>query len=195
MPAPLRVAVVARAVMPLHGYGGLERHVHDLARHLAARGVIVTLITPPPGPAWTGSSADPFGSPQINLRHVPYLTFPFAGRRGTTVIDRSTAYLLFGWRAGRAALSLAREGRVDIVHGLGASVLGYALARERPAPFVFNPQGLEEFGASGPSQALLKRIGYLPLRAVGGDDAVGRSSFATCTRGRASCARCRTAST
>ena len=166
MPAPLRVAVVARAVMPLHGYGGLERHVHDLARHLAARGVIVTLITPPPGPAWTGSSADPFGSPQINLRHVPYLTFPFAGRRGTTVIDRSTAYLLFGWRAGRAALSLAREGRVDIVHGLGASVLGYALARERPAPFVFNPQGLEEFGASGPSQALLKRIGYLPLRAA-----------------------------
>ena len=35
--APMRVAVVARAVMPLHGVGGLERSVHDLVRHLAAR--------------------------------------------------------------------------------------------------------------------------------------------------------------
>ena len=29
--------------MPLHGVGGLERSVHDLVRHLAARGVEVTL--------------------------------------------------------------------------------------------------------------------------------------------------------
>ena len=34
---PLRVAVVARAVYPLHGLGGLERSVYDLVRHLAAR--------------------------------------------------------------------------------------------------------------------------------------------------------------
>ena len=35
--------------MPLHGVGGLERSVRDLVRHLAARDVDVTLITPPPG--------------------------------------------------------------------------------------------------------------------------------------------------
>jgi glycosyltransferase involved in cell wall biosynthesis len=176
---PLRVAVVARAVMPLHGFGGLERHVHDLVRHLAARGVQVTLITPPPRPDRRELSSESFGSLPITLRHVPYLTFPLAGRRGTTVIDRSTAYPLFGWRAGRVALALARRGEIDIVHGLGASVLGYAIARRRAgpgtnapasntatAPLVFNPQGLEEFGASGPSQAPLKRLGYLPLRAA-----------------------------
>ena len=39
MTPPLRVAVVARAVMPMHGFGGLERSVRDLVRHLAAEGL------------------------------------------------------------------------------------------------------------------------------------------------------------
>jgi glycogen(starch) synthase len=169
---PRRVAVVARAVMGLHGLGGLERHVRDLVVHLAKRGVAVTLITPPPRSDRQAADAAWASSPLVTARHVPYVTFPGAGRRGTTVIDRSTAYPVFGYRAGRLALSLVRAGGIDIVHGLGASVLGYALARRRPdrsgasAPLVFNPQGLEEFGASAPAQAPLKRIGYAPLRAA-----------------------------
>jgi glycosyltransferase involved in cell wall biosynthesis len=162
--APLRVAVVARAVMPLHGDGGLERSVHDLVRHLAARGVDVTLITPPGG-VQRRSPVDPFAPPRINVRHVSYLTFPFANRRGTTVIDRSTAYPLYGLRAGRLALSLVREQAIDIVHGFGASVLGYAVGGGE-APLVLNPQGMEEFGATAASWPLLKRIGYAPLRAA-----------------------------
>ena len=175
---PLRVAVVARAVMPIHGVGGLERSVRDLVRHLAAHGVGVTLIAPPPPAVGRHALGDPFGSPNIRVRHVRYLTFPFANRRGTTIVDRSTAYVLFGWRAGRLALSFVSEGEADIVHGFGASVLGYALARERTrkptgrsgpaagatAPLVFNPQGLEEFGATAASQPRFKRIGYLPLQ-------------------------------
>jgi glycosyltransferase involved in cell wall biosynthesis len=44
-------------------------------------------------------------------------------------------------------------------------VLGYARRRARSAaPLVFNPQGLEEFGATNPKRAALKRAGYLPLR-------------------------------
>ncbi|HEX7779079.1 MAG TPA: glycosyltransferase family 4 protein [Vicinamibacterales bacterium] len=173
MSEPLRVAVVARAVMPLHGVGGLERSVRDLVRHLAGRGVNVTLITQPPLPIQREAAGDPFASPQIQVRHVPYLTFPYANRRGTTILDRSTAYLLFGLRAGRLAGSLVEQGAVDVVHGFGASVLGYATAREHArrhgtraaaAPLVFNPQGLEEFGATGTTQPLLKRIGYLPLQ-------------------------------
>lgn len=164
--------------MPLHGVGGLERSVRDLVRHLAARHVEVVLVTPPPREGAAGAHADPFSAPHIAVRHVPYVTFPFANRRGTTVIDRSTAYLVFGWRAGRLAGALAREHEVDIVHGFGASVLGYAglrrAARRRggraasraPAPLVFNPQGLEEFGATGTAQPAAKRIGYAPLRAA-----------------------------
>jgi glycogen(starch) synthase len=166
---PLRVAVLARSVYPLHRYGGLERHVFDLVRCLLDRDVRVTLITPP---ASTRRPSD--SSAEAVLRHsnltvrpVRYVTFPFANRRGTTIIDRSTAYPLFGLRAGRLAARLAEAGGIDIVHGLGASCLGYALADCDPrvrAPLVFNPQGLEEFGATDPSRAPLKRVGYWPLR-------------------------------
>ena len=57
-----------------------------------------------------GATADPFASPHIQVHHVPYLTFPLANRRGTTILDRSTAYLLFGVRAGRLAVSMATAG-------------------------------------------------------------------------------------
>jgi glycogen synthase len=121
----------------------------------------VTVIT---RPAERNAVAASIG-PGIDIRFVPYRTFPFAGRRGTTILDRSTAYPLFGERAGRAAWEMARRGAVDLVHGFGASVLGFA--RRRPqgtVPLVLNPQGLEEFGASDPSRARIKRAAYLPLR-------------------------------
>jgi glycogen(starch) synthase len=159
----VKVALVARSVFPIHGYGGLERHVYDLARALADRDVRVTLITRPPvaGCEWNRSTIHD----GVTAEFVPYHTFPFAGRRGTTVLDRSTAYPLFGIRAGRRALDLVQRNQADIVHGLGASVLGYARKRETvKAPLVLNPQGLEEFGATDPSRARLKRAMYLPLR-------------------------------
>jgi glycosyltransferase involved in cell wall biosynthesis len=157
----LRVAVVARSVFPLHGLGGLERHVYDLVRYLADAGLDTTLIT---RNAKTNDGVEAI-HPRITLLTVPYRTFPGAGRRGTTVLDRSTAYPLFGLRAGRLAWELVRDGKVDIVHGLGASVLGYARRRATStAPLILNPQGLEEFGATDPGRARLKRAGYLPLR-------------------------------
>jgi glycosyltransferase involved in cell wall biosynthesis len=96
---------------------------------------------------------------------VPYVTFPGANRRGTTVLDRSTAYLLFGMRAGRLAHRLVAAGEIDLVHGHGASVLGYAHHRASAgAPLVFNPHGLEEFGGTAAPLPWLKRLGYAPLR-------------------------------
>jgi glycogen synthase len=162
----LRVAVVSRAVAPLHGAGGLERSVLDLVRYLARHGVEVHLITRRPGhPAGADFPWDGAASGQVATTFVPYRTFPLAGRRGTTLLDRITAYPLFGIRAGGVAWRLVRDGRVDIVHGFGASVLGYARRRRTAAaPLVLNPQGLEEFGATDPSRAPLKRAAYLPLR-------------------------------
>ena len=165
----LRVAVLARSVYPLHRFGGLERHVYDLVRCLLARDVRVTLLTPPPAAGRpVDAQADVvFRHPNLAMRPVPYATFPFANRRGTTILDRGTSYPLFGLRAGRAAAHMAAAGEIDIVHGLGASVLGYATAdldAVSRVPLVFNPQGLEEFGATDPSRAPLKRLGYWPLR-------------------------------
>ena len=163
MSNPLRVAIVARSVFPFHGYGGLERHVYDLVRHLDRAGVQVTLITRPRSSRQIPTAA-PFG-PAVQVMIVPYRTFPLAGRKGTTILDRSTAYPLFGERAGKLAWELVNDGRIDIVHGLGASVLGYARRRKAArAPLVMNPQGLEEFGATDPARARAKRVAYLPLR-------------------------------
>lgn len=164
-PDGLRVAVLTRAVTPLHGVGGLERSTHDLVRHLLDRGVRITLLTRPPA---TGTST--WSHPHLTFRFVPYRSFPLAGRRGTTVLDRSTAYPLFGYRLGRVAATLAAAGSVDLVYGLGASTLGYAMARRRApgstVPLVMNPQGLEEFGGVDGSYGgrPFKRVGYEPLR-------------------------------
>ena len=163
----LRVAVLARSVYPLHPRGGLERHVYDLVRHLLKRDAAVTLITRPP--TETGSGAEKgLGHPALSVHYVPYRTFPFAGRRGTTIADRNTAYLLFGWRAGRLAAGLVRQGQVDVVHGLGASSLGYVGSHRRDAdhraPLVFNPQGLEEFGSPDNAMGRLKGFAYRPLQ-------------------------------
>jgi len=168
-PAGTRIAVLTRSVGPLHGVGGLERHVADLLQHLLERDVEVTLVTRP-GVAGPGTALPEHR--RLHVMHVPYRTFPMAGRRGTTILDRSTAYPVFGYLAGRVALALAESGRVDLVYGHGASAAGYAVAhRRRPLdtpPFVFNPHGLEEFGGVdgtfGGRPA--KRIAYAPLRAV-----------------------------
>ncbi|HET9223497.1 MAG TPA: glycosyltransferase, partial [Roseiflexaceae bacterium] len=45
---PLRVAMLARVVFPLHGFGGIERHVFHLVTHLARLGVHVTLYVQHP---------------------------------------------------------------------------------------------------------------------------------------------------
>ena len=166
---PLRVAVLARSVYPMHRYGGLERHVFDLVRNLADRGVRVTLITPPAAESRPDDREADAALRQENvaLLPVPYTTFPLANRPGTTVLDRSTAYPLFGWRAGQAAARLVSTGEIDIVHGLGASALGYGTAPSdirRRAPLVLNPQGMEEFGATDPLRAPVKLLGYWPLR-------------------------------
>ncbi|HOG28426.1 MAG TPA: glycosyltransferase family 4 protein [Vicinamibacterales bacterium] len=164
--AGLRLAVLTRAIAPLHGVGGLERATQDLVRHLLDRGAAVTVLTRPP------TAAAPWSQPGLSFRFVPYVTFPFAGRRGTTILDRSTAYPVFGFRLGRLAARAVRAREVDLVYGLGASTLGYAIARRRApgatAPLVMNPQGLEEFG--GPDGLYggrpSKRLGYGPLRAA-----------------------------
>ena len=163
----LRVAVVARSVYPLHRFGGLERHVYDLVRCLLARDAQVTLITPPASadrPADAGADAV-FRHPKFTMRPVPYVTFPFANRRGTTILDRSTAYPLFGLRAGRIAARLvAQETSTSFTAWAPAcsATRWHDLIRAARTSRL-NPQGLEEFGATDPSRAPLKRLGYWPL--------------------------------
>ena len=170
---PLRVVVVGRSFYALHGFGGLERHLFDLVRYHLDAGWQVTVITRTPANE-AGVDPDRWARvahhPRCAVRFVDYRTFPMAGRAGTTILDRGTAYPWFGRRAGHAAAEFVAAGRADVVYGVGASVWGYARARRRGAraPLVFNPQGMEEFGGidGGYGGQTLKAIGYAPLRAV-----------------------------
>jgi len=171
---PLRVAVVGRSIYGLHAVGGLERALYELVRHHLSDGWEVTLITrPADGEAASPDAWNVLASrSNFTLRTVPYRTFPFAGRRGTTVADRSTAYPLFGYRAGQDAARLVAQGRIDLVHSAGASGFGYAYAHQGAggprAPLVLNPHGLEEFGDAHGEFAghPLKGLAYAPLRRV-----------------------------
>jgi glycosyltransferase involved in cell wall biosynthesis len=144
----MKVGVVSRVAHPLHGFGGLERHVGALVKYLAREGAEVTLVTTPPDRET--SFAD------VRVESVVYRKIPWPRRSGFVVLDRNTNYLLWNLEAGRRMM----ECGVDIVHAEAGAGFGYArMDRTRRRPFVIQAQGLEEFKAHW-----LKRIAYLPLR-------------------------------
>ena len=143
----MRVALISRVVARLHGYGGLERHVYELARYLAPR-VDVTLYTMPPiyrGAHWN--------LPDVKLEFVRAPRLPLRG-----LVDSLTNYPYWSAKVGER---IARQ-KFDIVLAQGLGGWGYARVKskgEARAPLLINPQGLEEFKHSG-----LKRLAYYPLR-------------------------------
>lgn len=165
--SPLRIAIVTRAMASLHGPGGLERHVDDLVRHLLASGTAVTLITRPSTRVVDSQQSEILNHQNLTFHPISYRTFPGFGYRGTTILDRNSAYPFFGWRAGRVAARLAQDGQIDLVHGHGASVFGFARTRQLDncrVPFVLNPHGMEEFGGFGQSRSALKALANRPLQ-------------------------------
>ncbi|HEX5504464.1 MAG TPA: glycosyltransferase family 4 protein, partial [Thermomicrobiales bacterium] len=146
MRANLHIVVVSRAVAPQHGHGGLERAAAHHLRHLARRGVRLTVFTQPPYPGTPPPEA--FGG-AVAWREVPYRTRALPLRRNG-IPDRLVHYGAFARRAGREIAALARRERVDVVHGHGLAAAGYARllcdgAGGALPPLVLNPHGLEEF--------------------------------------------------
>ncbi len=158
----MRVAMLARAVFPLHGYGGVERHVYHLTTHLARLGVEVELWVQEP----VGEEEAPLG-PGIRLRARRYdRTSPLLRPNG--VVGRQINYPLYSRDIGREAAGEVRAGRVEIVHAQGLAAWGYGrLRRADPAlraaaPLIMNPHGMEEFK----TPSWLKRLAYAPFRAM-----------------------------
>jgi len=147
----MRVALLSRAVFPLHGYGGLERHVAALEKYLRLEGCDVTLYT---APQVSGSSTG-----RDRTVFVPYRMIPWPRRKGFAILDRDTNYLAWSLRAARRLLS---DDRADIIQADGGAGFGYALlAGAKSPPLVLHPHGMEEFHAPKAKRAL-----YLPLRSA-----------------------------
>ena len=119
---PLRVAVVARAVMPLHGVGGLERSVRDLLGIWPIAASHVTLIVPPASRPAPGI-ADPFASPRIthSARAVPDVSAGQPARHDDARPQHGVLAVRLAGGPPRPR-SWPNGGEVDIVHGFGASV-------------------------------------------------------------------------
>ena len=148
----MKVALLSRAVFPLHGYGGLERHVGSLKRHLERAGCELRVFTSPPRHALS----EPRDETYV---FVPYRTLPWPRRQGFVVADRNTNYLIWSLRAARELLSTFEP---DIVQADAGAGFGYAwLSKEDSPPLVLHPHGMEEFKTTP-----LKRAAYLPLRSA-----------------------------
>ena len=146
----MKVALASRAVFPFHGFGGLERHVASLKRHLELAGCQVTLYTSPP--TWL-KSANAVGT---NVVQIPYRKLPWPRRAGFTILDRDTNYLIWSWNVGAELL----KSDADIIQADGGAGFGYAWRRGGDAPpLVLHPHGMEEFKAPA-----MKRLAYWPLR-------------------------------
>ncbi len=150
----MRIALVSRAVFGLHGYGGMERHVLELARFLHRAGAEVTVVTMPPhrGAEWT--------EPGVELQVVKASRLPLRG-----IPDRITNYPYWS----RAAGEFIAGQKFDLVHAQGLSAWGYArqLAQgNAQAPLIIAPQGMEEFKTTR-----LKRLAYTPFHILARDAA------------------------
>lgn len=166
---PVRVAMLARVVFPLHGYGGIERHVFHLVTHLTRLGAAVTLYVQDADAARRTADDAPARAVTTGLHRVIYLrydhTSPALPPNG--IVGRQINYPWYTWQLGRAAAAEARSGAYDVVHSQGLCAAGYGWIRSRDPllrhlPFVANPHGMEEFRT--PDRR--KWLAYAPFRAL-----------------------------
>ena len=155
----MKIALLSRSAHPLHDPGGMERAVFGLGKHLAERGHRPILFTRP------ATRAGVFPGELVT---VPYGALPWA--RHGSVLDRTLLYPGFAERVGAAVTARVRAGEVDAVYAQGITGIGFARARQSDArlraPFVMNPQGMEEHKTRG-----LKRLALGRLRGLSHESA------------------------
>ena len=188
---PIRVAMLARVVFPLHGFGGIERHVYHLTTHLARLGVQVTLFVQRAPDERARDASDQAAAEQLrrlvpDIRQLRYdYTSPWL--RPNSILGRQINYPWYTWQLGLQAAAGVRAGQFDIVHAQGLCAAGYGWIRSQDAvlqrvPFIANPHGLEEYRT--PDR--VKWLAYAPFRILysyGTRSADRAIATDACTRG------------
>jgi glycogen(starch) synthase len=170
-PERLRVAMLARVVFPLHGFGGIERHVFHLVTHLARLGVRVTLYVQDEARGLRLEASDLAAASSLkslvsSLKTLRY-DYTSPALRPNSILGRQINYPWYTWQLGRLAAAAARRGAYDIVHAQGLCAAGYGWIRRRDPllarlPFIANPHGLEEYRTPD----WRKWLAYAPFRAL-----------------------------
>jgi glycogen synthase len=175
--------MLARVVFPLHGFGGIERHVFHLVTHLARLGVRVTLYVQPALDDETRKTEDKSVQSHSSVRSsfvlrpsslpgvekVVYLRYDYTSPylRPNSILGRQINYPWYTWQLGQLVAAAARRGEIDIVHAQGLCAAGYGgIRRGDPLlmrlPFIANPHGLEEYR----TQDIRKWLAYAPFRTL-----------------------------
>ncbi len=165
----LRVAMLARVVFPLHGFGGIERHVYHLTTHLARQGVAVTLYVQQPSTRLSADVSDQAAAHNLQalMRNIRFLRYDYTSPylRPNSIPGRQINYPWYSWQLGHQAAQGVYQGEFDIVHAQGLCAFGYGYMRRRDpllrrVPFIANPHGLEEYRT--PDRR--KWLAYAPFR-------------------------------
>lgn len=169
---PIRVLMLARAVYPLHGFGGIERHVFHLVTHLARQEVNVRLVVGDPGDHDLAAGLQRIVTAaklDTNLLALQYLRYDRTSPvlRPNAILGRQINYPVFAWQEGRLARQLVHADQIDVVHSQGLCAFGVGVERRLrlqlvDVPFIANPHGLEEYRT--PDRR--KRLAYAPFRAL-----------------------------
>jgi glycogen(starch) synthase len=143
----MELLLVTRAIYPLHGYGGLERHCYDWVNELSRLGCRIHVVTQPPGEK-TVLSVFP---EQTSFYFIP-------GNNARTVLQRITTYPLWVERVRNLLARLTRQTAFQAIYAQGLAAAG---CTELGIPLYYNPHGMEEFKCTG-----LKHLAYTPFRSL-----------------------------
>jgi glycosyltransferase involved in cell wall biosynthesis len=142
----MNLVLVSRAIYPLHGYGGMERHCYDWIISMAERNCTVSVVTVPPQYTFY---------PQFpNSVRFYFIPGPSARR----VAERITRYPKWVDKVRAFLRDFVKSESIDAIyaHGLAA-----AACDSISVPTFYNPHGMEEFKTSG-----LKFLAYSGFRSM-----------------------------
>lgn len=144
----MELLLVTRALYPIHGYGGMERHCYDWIRTLSKLGCRIHVVTMQPK---EGTLLSDFPK-ETSFYFIP-------GVEARSVLKRVTSYPAWVQRVAKFLKQFTREAKLDAIYAQGLSA---AACSSLDVPFYYNPHGMEEFKCSG-----LKYLAYSSFRNLG----------------------------
>lgn len=150
----MELLLVTRAVYPIHGFGGMERHCYDWVLSLSQLGCRVHVVTLPPEEKTVLSDFPP----EVSFYFVP-------GTNPRSVFQRITIYPAWISRVRKLVAMLTKELPFQAIYANG---LVASACTGLEVPLYYNPHGMEEFKCSG-----LKHIAYTPFRKLSCEAAAG----------------------
>lgn len=141
----MNLVIVSRAIYPLHGYGGMERHCHDWILTMAELGCTINVITMPPEHEY---SAFPNS---VRFHFIP-------GKPARKIFERVTSYPKWVDDVRSFLSQLLMRESIDAIYANGLSIAG---CTGLTVPVFYNPHGMEEFKTSG-----AKFVAYSSFRSM-----------------------------